>query len=157
MPANVGAFALITVIDVCEVRIRDLGDLPDASGRRGSPDIRCGVPPRVFNRIDVPIAVVSQIGGLRGSLKIGVIEQHFVMRFAFPVGSASAVAVVANTWHEVSVSEGASGSIASRLSKDIWASPIARGQVRRDCRNVADPRILLIDDDTVGAAALIIA
>src|SRR5215510_11543649 len=65
MPVNGGAyFVLITVIDVRIVWIRDFGDLTDASGRQGSPRIGCGVPPRVLNGIDEPVAIVGEVGGV---------------------------------------------------------------------------------------------
>src|SRR5882724_7837429 len=125
MPANVGAFALMTVIDMSLVWMRDFGDLTDAGWRRRSPRIRRGVPPGVLNGSHIPsVGIISYMSIV--PLKIGVISEHFVMRFAFPIGSAT-VTVVADTWHEVSVSEGTAGSIASRLSESIWASTVACG------------------------------
>ena len=105
MSANVGAFALITVIDVRKVRRRDFSDLTDASGRRGSPHIRCGVTPRVLNGSDVPgIRIIIQPGGVV-SWKISVMIEHLIVRLALSVRSAGAVAVIANAGHQVSISD----------------------------------------------------
>ena len=65
MSANVGAFALITVIDVRMVRRRDFRDLTDASGRRGSPRHTRWCFPSRLERSDVPgIRIVIQPGGV---------------------------------------------------------------------------------------------
>ena len=106
VPTNVGAFVLITVIDMTLIRIGDFGDLTDADRRLRASNVGSGIIPSIFDGIDIPVRVVTYMSIV--PLEIGVIREHFVMRFAFPILSARPVAVVANTWHEVSVSEGSS-------------------------------------------------
>src|ERR1041385_2987742 len=102
MAADVGAFALVAVINVREVLICDFCDLTDPSGWRRTPHIVGGVAPRIKNGIDIPVSIVTNVGIV--ILKIGVIREHLIGRPAvFIVITRATLSALA--MHHVSVSE----------------------------------------------------